>query len=313
MNADLDELAAALYVTIDDYLIHNPHLTPPRPLVGIRPKLSDAELVTLAVIQALLGYHNEAHFIRYAHQHLNTMFPYIPLRPGYNKRLRKAELMLRAIMRMLAMKCYAWHDDLWLIDSTPVECRRSRETAKRSDLAGTANYGYCASHSRYFWGFRLHLIATTTGLPIAFALTSPKDDERLTARDILETEPGLLKSRPHQTIIADKGYRSTEFEAFLNDHGTTLIRPATKNEPTRPGQRFLKPLRQTIESINQTLKSQLSLEQHGARKLDGLGARILQRLLALTTVIWYNETKNNRPLRPLTAFDTYTDPLELII
>lgn len=43
-------------------------------------------------------------------------------------------------------------DDLWLVNSTPVECGRSRETAKSSDLAGWAEYGYCATHSRYFWG-----------------------------------------------------------------------------------------------------------------------------------------------------------------
>jgi hypothetical protein len=49
-----------------------------------------------------------------------------------------------------------WTDDVWVVDSTPVECARSRETVKRSDLAGWAEYGYCASHSRYFWGLRLN-------------------------------------------------------------------------------------------------------------------------------------------------------------
>lgn len=51
-------------------------------------------------------------------------------------------------------------DDVWIVDSTPVECARSRETVKRSDLAGWAEYGYYASHSRYFWGLRLHLLRT---------------------------------------------------------------------------------------------------------------------------------------------------------
>ena len=69
-------------------------------------------------------------------------------------------------------------DDVWVVDSTPVECGRSRETAKRSELAGWAEYGYCASHSRYFWGLRLHLVCTLHGLPVAFALTGAKADER---------------------------------------------------------------------------------------------------------------------------------------
>jgi hypothetical protein len=44
---------------------------------------------------------------------------------------------------------------VWVADSTPVECARSREAVARSDLAGWAEYGYCASHSRFFWGLRL--------------------------------------------------------------------------------------------------------------------------------------------------------------
>ncbi|MEO7124971.1 MAG: hypothetical protein ABI382_12100, partial [Nakamurella sp.] len=69
-------------------------------------------------------------------------------------------------------------DDVWIADSTPVECARSREAALRSDMAGFAEYGYCSSHSRYFWGLRLHLVCTLHGLPIGVALTGAKADER---------------------------------------------------------------------------------------------------------------------------------------
>jgi len=158
MNAALDALATELYVAIDDILIADPGLAPDRPRVGIVPRLSDAELLTLAVIQALLGFTSEARFVRHAHAELRALFPFIPGRAGYNKRLRRSADMLAAVLRALATRCSSWHDDLWLIDSTPVECGRSRETAKRSDLAGAAGYGYCASHSRYFWGFRLHRV-----------------------------------------------------------------------------------------------------------------------------------------------------------
>ncbi len=303
MNADLDALATALYVTIDDLLIANPNLVPDRPDVGIAPRLSDAELLTMAVLQALLGFANEARWIRYARQHLAALFPYIPERPGYNKRLRDATSMMSGVMRMLAMRCASWHDDLWLIDSTPVECGRSRETAKRSSLAGWAGYGYCASHSRYFWGLRLHLIATPSGLPIAFALSNPKIDEREVARDLLDIDPEVVAAQAGQTLMADKGYRSKDFETAMSDLGIELIRPATRTEPARRGQRFLKPFRQIIESVNQTLKAQLDLERHGARTSAGVVARVFQRLLALTAAIWHNETTNQPVLRSLTAFD----------
>ena len=165
MNPDLDTLATALYVTIDDLLVAHPEWAPRRPAVGIAPELSDAELVTLAVLAALLGLDSEARFVRYAKAHLKSWFPYLPERPGYNKRLRRSGELMAHVLGALARDCPAWHDDVWLVDSTPVECGRSRETQKRSDLAGWATYGYSASQSRYFWGLRLHLITTPSGRP----------------------------------------------------------------------------------------------------------------------------------------------------
>ena len=126
----------------------------------------------------------EERFIRYAHSHLNGWFSYLPQRPAYNKRLRVAGNMMQHVIDALVPNCPSYTDDLWLVDSTPVECGRSRQTVKRSDMAGYASYGYCycASHSRFFWGLRLHLIATPSGLPIAHALTSATSDERVRSR-----------------------------------------------------------------------------------------------------------------------------------
>lgn len=302
MNPDLDTLATRLYVTVDDLLIAHPEWAPERPAIGIAPKLSDAELVTLAVLQALLGFTSEAHFIRHAHAHLRPWFPYLPNRPGYNKRLRRCGELLQHVLASLARACPSWDDDLWLVDSTPVECGRSRETVKRSDLAGWATYGRCASHSRWFWGLRLHLITTPSGLPVAYALAGAKADERDTALDMIALNPELW--RPGQVVMADKGYRSATFEAHLDAAGMTLIRPAMKGEAPRPNHRFLRPFRQIIESVNQTLKAQLDLERHGGRTRPGVCARILQRLLALTAAIWHNETSQRPgPARSLIAYD----------
>jgi len=165
VDADLDTLATALYVHVDDLLKTYPDRVPPRPRVGIAPKLADAELVTLAVMQALLGFTSEARWLRYARVHLNAMFPYLPQQPGYNKRLRKLAGTISWLIGMLGRDTSMFTDDVWVADSTPVECGRSRETAKRSDLAGFAEYGYCASHSRYFWGCGCTCCAPCTACP----------------------------------------------------------------------------------------------------------------------------------------------------
>lgn len=252
-------------------------------------------------MQALLGYTSERRWLRHARTHLAPLFPYLPGQSGYNKRLRKLAGTMQAVLAHLAADTGLWADDVWIADSTPVECGRSRETALRSELAGFAEYGYCASHSRYFWGLRLHLLCTLHGLPVGFALTGAKADERDTLLGILEDMP--VPVLPRQTILADKGYVGREFEQTLNDGGISLIRPARKGEAPRPGAQFLKPLRQVIESINDTLKGQLDLEAHGGRTIAGVTVRVIQRLLALTGAIWHNQNTSQPVLRSLTAYD----------
>jgi hypothetical protein len=303
VDADLDTLATALYVTIDDLLQQAPQLAPWRPAVGIAPKLSDAELVTLAVMQALLGFVSEARWLRYADRHLRHLFPYLPGQSGYNKRLRRAGELLRAMIRMIACDTTLWSDEVWVVDSTPVECGRSRQTAKRSDLAGWAQYGYCASHSRYFWGLRLHLVCTLHGLPVLAALVGAKADERQVLLDLLATEPRLVAARPGQLLLADKNYYGNQFERVLQGLGLRLLRPARKGEPERAGAGLFKPLRQLVESVNQTFKGQLDLERHGGRTPGGVAVRVLQRVLALTAVIWHNDKTAQPTMRSLVAYD----------
>jgi hypothetical protein len=302
VDADLDTLATALYVRVDDLLKMAPEHAPARPRVGITPKISDAELVTLSVMQALLGYTSELGWLRFAREQLRGLFPYLPKQPGYNKRLRALAGTMHWLIGVLVRDTSVWTDDVWVVDSTPVECGRSRETAKRSDLAGWAEYGYCASHSRYFWGLRLHLLCTLHGLPVGFALTGAKADERSVLLDILHADPSLT-DRPRQIMIGDKNYFGAEFEATLPQAGIDLLRPARKGETERPGAHLFKPLRQVIESINDTLKGQLNLEQHGGRTKAGVITRVWQRILALTAAIWHNDRTGQPVLRSLTAYD----------
>lgn len=255
-------------------------------------------------MQALLGYTSETRWLRYARKNLLGMFPDLPQQSGYNKRLRKLASTMTWLISALGAQTSIADDDVWVVDSTPVECARSRETVHRSELAGWAEYGYCASHSRFFWGLRLHLVCTLHGLPVGWALTGAKADERETFATILAATPALARARRHrQVTIADKNYFGRVFEADLDTHGIELLRPARKGEKPRAGQRFFKPLRQVIESINDTFKGQLDLEHHGGRTIAGVCARVAQRVLALTATIWHNDQLGLAIRRSLTAYD----------
>ena len=129
MDNDLDTLLTALYVFCDDHVIG------PR-RVGRPPWLTDAELLCLAIAQVLLNFPNERQWVRYARKNLRALFPYIPDQSGYNKRLRAAGPMISKVIRALARTTPTSAPILRLVDSTPVPCGASRETAQRSDLAG---------------------------------------------------------------------------------------------------------------------------------------------------------------------------------
>ena len=303
MHTDLDTLATALYVKIDDELKAMPELNRWRPKVGIPPKITDAELITVAVVQALLGHHDEARWIRYAGKAMRHLFPYLPKQPGYNKRLRLLVPQIKHVIRVLACDTDLWQHPIRVADSTPVECGRSRETVNRSALAGWAGYGCCAAHSRRFWGLRLHLVTTVHGLPVAFALTHPTTDERDVLVDLFAMEPDLLSHPNGLILVVDKGYRDAATERWLAERGTTVVRPAYKGERARPGRMLLRAVRQSVESVHDTFKGQLNLEQHGGRTIEGVAVRVLQRVLALTAAIWHNWHTGQPIVRSLVAFD----------
>ncbi|GAA2717703.1 IS982 family transposase [Actinoplanes palleronii] len=297
MTQDLDTLLTALYVKIDDSIRT-------RRWRGRPPRLTDSELVCLAVAQVLLGARSEAHWIRYARIHLHGMFPYLPQRPGYNKRLRAALPLIKKTLRDLARDSDFWFDNHWIVDSTPIPCGMSRPTVQRSDMAGWAGYGYCASHSRFFWGLRLYLVCTPAGMPILWALANPKIGEREVLAAMLEHDADLVADRTGVLLISDKGFASKPFERRLaEDHGIELLRPSRKKEKARYGEPMLKKVRQLIESVNDTLKGQLDLEQHGGRTFAGVAVRIAQRLLAMSAAIWHNNKTGAPVTRSLIAYD----------
>ena len=297
MTTELNTLITALYVKIDDEWGAVARL-PGRPA-----KLSHSELLCLAVMQALLGFHCEARWLRHLRAHYRHLFPFIPQDSGYNKRLRAALPQIKRVIRMLARDTDFWHDPVWIADSTPVPCGMSRPAVRRSQLAGWANYGYCASHSRFFWGLRLYLVCAPAGMPMLWALADPKLGEREVLAAMLEVDAELVRERPGLLLITDKGFASRPFERSLSAQGITLLRPSRKQEVLRPGEPMLKKVRQLIESINDTLKGQLDLEQHGARTIEGVAVRVAQRVLALAAAIWHNFRTGQAVSRSLTSYD----------
>src|SRR5262249_34699976 len=216
------------------------------------------------------------------------LFPGLLGQAEYTQRVKAAAPLREAALRWLAAQTPGSAEMLRLMDATPIPCGQSVVTARRSALFGHAGYGYCPSHSRWYWGSKLMLICTCEGTVTGFALANPKlAGEREAARTMLEDQPANRR-RPGTAIVTDKGLSGEDTEAFFASPGLelTLIRPARKDE--KKPRYFPNWLRQRVEAIIWTLKNQLGLERHGGRVPAGLWARVVQRLLALNAVIWHN-------------------------
>jgi Transposase DDE domain len=294
VHACLDDLVIALYVTIDELL-------EPRRGPGHPPKLADSELICLAVAQVLLGYDSERRWLRAVTDRLGHLFPYVCGQAAYNRRLRRAAPLVATISSALATSSPSWCDQWRLLDATPVPCGASRQTVRRSELAGWAGYGYDRSHSRWYWGLKLYLLACPDGMPVAWCLANPTQGEREVAEGLLDRAARHHVLRPGLVVLADKGLAGRAFARMVAELDAVLVRPDRADEPARFGN--LGGVRQWIEAIIGTLKDQLGLEKHGARTIQGLWIRVAQRLLALAASVWFNWQLNATLKRSLVAYD----------
>jgi len=243
----------------------------------------------------LMGIPSDRRFLRAARRQLGHLFPCLPSQDAFHKRRARLAETIEWLIGVFAAKSPGAADDLLLLDSTPVECGRSVETVRRSQLADVCGYGYSKSHSRWFWGVRLHLACAPDGTPRAAALVAADRPEREVALTLL---PRALTGG--ETIVCDKGYAGREFANAVDALGASVLRPPRQNEPqTGP---HLAPIRQRIESVFWTCKDLLTLERHGARTPRNLFARIATRLLALAACIHLNHQLG----RPSRAIANYT-------
>src|SRR5215213_10739967 len=157
MLADLDLLLTAVFCAADDLL--------PKRAKNARRRITDAEVVTLSVAQAVLGISSDRQFLRSARRQLAGLFPVLPTQDAFWKRRARLAEQIEALMAAFAKDCPGYWDEIVLLDSTPVECGRSVETARRSQLADASAHHYSRSHSRWFWGMRLHLCCAPDGTP----------------------------------------------------------------------------------------------------------------------------------------------------
>jgi Transposase DDE domain len=286
MTASLETLVIAAYVFADGVAI-------PRP--GPEGKISDAELIALAVAQAAMGIPSDRQFLGLVGKVLPGWFPHLPEQSQYNRRLRRLTPWIATVQLQLAELLAEGR--VRLADGTLLSCANYAGCASKSHFAGHAAYGYCPSKSQFIWWMRLVLLCDRKGVPVGYDLVDPKaGQERQAVLDRAAAHPGSV-------LFCDGGFWGVEYREQMELISVELVTPARHQLADRPPAEVAKArVRLVIESVFSNLKRQMRLSDHLAKTPGGLAQRIAQRLLALTVGIFINLLAE-RPARALAAYD----------
>jgi hypothetical protein len=209
MTADLEALVVAAYVFADEYPV------PARP--GRPAKVTDAELIALAVCQAAMGISSDRQFLALVGRILPGWFPHLPQQSQYNRSLRALVELISALQLRLAR--WLGRGDIRLADGTLLACASYPGCAARSEFAGFARYGYQKSQHRSLWGVRLVSLTDPRGLPLGYTLVPAGEKE-------YEPLAHLLTGTPSEIVIADKGLWGRGYRERLAAAGVELLTPA---------------------------------------------------------------------------------------
>lgn len=275
-----DTLIVTVFVVIDEVLQafdHHDHRL---------AQVPDAEVLTVAVIAAAAFQNHHERALQmllrlgYLSGHLSVS--------RFNRRLHALSWWLAYLLEVIA-DVFTRHEVHFAIDSFPVSaCERARGERCRK-VRGKEYYGYIAAKRRIFYGWRLHLVVTATGIPVNVVLLPASIEDLAPVHDLLLGLPA------GSCVDGDKAYNSAKDEhSILDDTGVRLVPLRKKN--MRPNdwldRQHLFPLRSRVETVGSQLAA-MGIERLHARTTTGVEIKVLASLVA---VAWKNILANASPL-----------------
>ena len=262
------------------------------PRRGVVPKFSDLEVVALNMASEAVGIDSES--LLFANlQEYRVEIPNLISRRQYNDRRKITSSLCNAIRERMVAKMDGG-EDYFCIDSKPIEvCRIARSkrcSMGKKDFSKAPGVGYCASQSMYYYGYKLHAVCGLSGVIHSFDLTKASVHDIHYLKDVKVDYSNC-------TVIGDRGYISAQVQLDLFE--TANIRLEV---PYRCNQKEWKPTfpafakaRKRIETLFSQLCDQFMIIRNYAKDTDGLFARIIGKISALT-ILQYINYKNEKPI-----------------
>lgn len=284
-SIDLETLLTIVYVLVDDWYqgtgarwrAHQP---------GERPVFSDSEMLTLLLAQEFVPYAGETQYVAFMRANYGRLFPELVDASQFNRRAKGLRHLLEELrvwwIKQLGVLDHAY----FLIDTKPVPVMGYRRSKQVSDFAGSASYGYCASRKLHYFGYKLVMLTTLSGMPVYYDLVPAHTDER-------EAAQAVLHQVSQATIFGDKGFVGVKWQAHvLDETGNVVYTPQRRNQQQQHPKAFahlIQTLRQRIETTFHVLQNTgRHLERLLAKSVVGLCTRLAAKLTCHTLkfILW---------------------------
>lgn len=259
---------------------------------GPAPGLKDSEVITIEVVGEFLGMDCDKTIWEYFKRHWSHFFPKIPDRSNFARQAANLHVVKRLLQESLATDLNAFEDTLHIIDGLPIPICKFARAHFSHIFKGEAAYGYCASKKEHYYGFRGHLVISSTGVITGATFTKANVDERDACPELVEKIKGLL--------LGDKGYIRPELQEQLKRQGLHLETPLRDNMKDDRPKSFVKWMmgsRRLVETVIGQLTERFHIEKVRTRDLWHQFSRFWRKLLAHTACVRLSLILNNEPLQ----------------
>ena len=274
-----DDLLTQVFVLVDDWYQAYGHRLRPR-LPGPRCRFSESEMLTLLVVMDYFPYPGEEQFLGFMRANHLALFPALLEQSQFNRRARRLSGVLEVLRRYWLKQLAVTDEDTFVLDTKPVPVVGYKRSKRHSDFEGSATYGYCASRKLNYFGYKLVMVTTLSGVPLVYDLVPAHTDERAAAETVLVDIQGC-------TILADKGFIGTDWQADVGRvTGNRIFTPMRTNQRQQNPPEFnrlLGKFRERIEGVFHEIQNTgRHLEHLLRKKVSGICTHVSAKVASHT-------------------------------
>ena len=274
-SISISDIFTITYVLVDDWYQTN-GIKLLKGKTGSKPVFTDSEVITLMIVQDYIPYPSETQYIEFVRANYLELFPKLLDQSQFNRRARGLRLLVEQLRRYWIREKGWHHQTQFLLDTKPIPVIGYKRSKRRSDFAGSAKYGRCASRNLNYFGYKLVAISTLDGIPIVYDLVPANLDERLAAEAVIDY---LV----YCDIFADKGFIGLEWQTQIFDQTNNLIWTPTRSnqyvQNNKSLDRWLCSVRERIEGVFHEIQNTgRNIERLLSKTVIGLCTRVIAKM-----------------------------------